>query len=78
MKRTQTQRIYIKGLVQNYCNSFTNVRSYNSFAPSSRYAEQEDYVGERKAPNLNCYKSFVENGSFAHHEQMLQFRQCLQ
>ena len=41
-------------------------------------AQKDECLMETKMPILNGFKNIVENGAFAHYEQMLHFPQCFQ
>ena len=40
--------------------------------------EKDEYLIETKMPIFNGFENIVENGAFAHNEQMLRFPQYLQ
>jgi len=40
--------------------------------------ETEEYLMEMNMPSWNDFENIVQNGTFAHYEQMLLFPQCFQ
>ena len=61
-----------------FINPLLRTLLYLDLSTTKVYDENDDYLGERKTVILKGFENNVDNGAFAHYEQMLHFLQCFQ